>query len=376
MDRFFLSELLTRHDAWGSCEGGLSSLEGNDVRIRPASQFVAIVALTCAGLLPLAAATISVAPTASAATTVVARIGSRGPTVVIIQRAVKATPDGVYGPLTAAAVKVWQRAHHLAATGVVDSITWASLKPAPARTAPALLGNDVSWPQCPRGLGIPSRPTEGKAMPPASARFIVIGLTNGPGFSPNPCLGTQTDWAKSHHVYTAAYSMTTYPTPAQVATYGSAGPYKGTTLVTKLANTGYAQAQFNVASMSAAGLVSPIVWVDVESYRVAPWSKSKAANKAVVDGVLRGDRAAGLRVGVYSTPYLWNSVVGPARYGLPEWRTAGPRSKAVAQTRCTGPSFQGGRAVLAQWTTRAMDYDLTCPGFSTPSALATYFHRY
>lgn len=337
---------------------------------RRSPRLVAIVALTCAGLLPLGAATISVANTASAAT-IVATIGSRGPTVVIIQRAVKATPDGIYGPLTAAAVKVWQRAHGLAVTGIVDSITWASLKP-----VPALPGNDVSWPQCPKGLGIPSRPTEGKAMPPASSKFIVIGLTNGPGFYPNPCLRTQTDWAKSHHVYTAAYSMTTYPTSAQVVTYGSAGPYKGTTFITKLANTGYAQAKFNVRSMRAAGLVSPIVWVDVESYRVAPWSKNKVANKAVVDGVLRGYRAAGLRVGVYSTPYLWNTVVGTARYGLPEWRTAGPRSKAVAQTRCVGPSFQGGRAVLAQWTTFAMDYDLTCPGFSTPSALATYFHKY
>lgn len=360
----------------GIVRGRLDTLKGHILTTRPRSRLVAIVALTCAGLLPLAAGTISVAPTASAATTVVASIGSRGSTVVIIQRAVKASPDGIYGPLTAAAVKVWQRTHRLSATGVVDSITWAKLKPAPARSTPPLLGNDVSWPQCPKGLGIPSRRTEGKAMPPASARFIVIGLTNGPGFYPNPCLSAQTDWAKSHHVYTAAYSMTTYPTPTQVATYGLTGPYKGTTWLTKLANTGFAQAQFNVASMRAAGLVSPIVWVDVESYRVAPWSKNKAGNKAVVDGVLRGYRAAGLRVGVYSTPYLWNGVVGSARYGLPEWRTAGPRPKAVAQTRCAGPSFQGGRAVIAQWTTRAMDYDLTCPGYRTPSALARYFHKY
>ncbi|MEO6144635.1 MAG: peptidoglycan-binding protein [Dermatophilaceae bacterium] len=342
--------------------------------IRPSSRLVAIVAIISAGLLPLAAASISVAPAASAATTVVATIGSRGSTVVIIQRAVGATPDGIYGSLTAAAVKIWQRAHHLTVTGIVDSITWASLKPPPP--VPPLLGNDVSWPQCPKGLGIPSRPTEGKSMPPASAKFIVIGLTNGPGFYPNPCLTMQRDWAKSHHVYTAAYSMTTYPTPTQVTTYGLTGPYKGTTLVAKLANTGFAQAKFNVASMRSAGLVSPIVWVDVESYRVAPWSKSKVANKAVLDGVLRGYRAAGLRVGVYSTPYLWNGVVGTARYGLPEWRTAGPRTKAVALTRCTGPSFQGGRAVLAQWTTFAMDFDLTCPGYSTPSALAAYFHKY
>ena len=69
-------------------------------------------------------------------------------------------------------------------------------------------------------------------------------------------------------------------------------------------------------------------------------------------------------------------MVGSARYGLPEWRTAGPRGKSVAQDRCSGPSFQGGPAVLSQWTTKPADYDITCPGYSTPSALAVYFHKY
>src|SRR5665647_3569722 len=91
------------------------------------------MAMVCAALVTLTASTISAAPAASAATTVVASIGSHGSTVVIIQRAVKASPDGIYGPLTAAAVRVWQRAHLLPVTGVVDSITWAKLKPAQAR---------------------------------------------------------------------------------------------------------------------------------------------------------------------------------------------------------------------------------------------------
>jgi peptidoglycan hydrolase-like protein with peptidoglycan-binding domain len=343
---------------------------------RQPSRIAAAVALACAGLLVLTASSISVAPSASAATTVVARIGSHGPVVVIIQRAVHASPDGIYGPRTAAAVTIWQRSHHLTATGVVDSLTWSKMSPVAPVASPQLAGNDVSWPQCPKGLGIPSRPTEGKAMPPATASFVVIGLTNGPGFHPNPCLATQTEWATSHHVYTAVYAMMTYPTPVQIATYGLVGPDTGLGSLAKLANTGYAQAQFNVASMHGAGLVSPYVWVDVESYRVAPWSKSTARNKAVLDGALRGYRAAGLKVGVYSTPYLWKGVVGSARYGLPEWRTAGPRSKSVAQDRCSGPSFQGGPAVMSQWTTRPADHDITCPGYSSPAALAEYFHKY
>ena len=57
-----------------------------------------------------------------------------------------------------------------------------------------VVGRDVSWPNCPRGMGIPSRPSQGKPMPPPSARFVVIGLTNGPAFHPNPCLETQVDY--------------------------------------------------------------------------------------------------------------------------------------------------------------------------------------
>ena len=150
------------------------------------SRIAAAMVLACAGLLVLTASGISAAPSASAATTVVAQIGSRGSAVVIIQRAVHASPDGIYGPKTAAAVTIWQRAHHLTATGVVDSLTWSKMNPVARAASPQLAGNDVSWPQCPKGLGIPSRPHEGKAMPPATAEVVVNGLTNGHGCSTTP----------------------------------------------------------------------------------------------------------------------------------------------------------------------------------------------
>ena len=73
----------------------------------------------------------------------------------------------------------------------------------PRITGP-LLGGDVSWPQCPKGMGIPEKRSEGLPMPDASARFVVIGLTNGPGFVANPCLaepgglgaGASTCWSR------------------------------------------------------------------------------------------------------------------------------------------------------------------------------------
>lgn len=97
----------------------------------------------------------------------------------------------------------------------------------------------------------------------------------------------------------------------------------------------------------------------------------------MLDGALRGYRTAGIKVGFYSTKVLWTHIVDSARYQLPEWRTAGPRTMATARGRCAGPySFQGGPAVLAQWWISSADYDLTCPSPNTPALLKAYFHKY
>jgi peptidoglycan hydrolase-like protein with peptidoglycan-binding domain len=64
---------------------------------------------------------------APAAPTFALRRGSKGADVVRIQRVLRVSATGFYGPLTAAAVLSWQRAHRLPATGVVDTRTWNAL---------------------------------------------------------------------------------------------------------------------------------------------------------------------------------------------------------------------------------------------------------
>ena len=228
-----------------------------------------------------------------------------------------------------------------------------------------VLGSDISWPQCPVGLGMPERRTLGLPAPLPEAQYVIIGLTNGPAFTANPCLADQVDSVRSSGRLLGAYTVTSYPDAEALAAVGDDGPYDGSTPGGALANAGYQQAVFGVAAMQRTGLETPAVWVDVEPVRDFEWSGDLAANAAVVRGLVRGYQDAGYEVGVYSTPYLWEQIVGDLELGLPEWRAAGETSRAEALERC-GPqwSIQGGEAVMGQWLEDSRDHNVTCPGVS------------
>jgi hypothetical protein len=229
----------------------------------------------------------------------------------------------------------------------------------PPRDEP-VLGADISWPQCPPGMGIPYKESSGQPMPRADAEYVVIGLTNGPGFHANPCLADQVAYAHEHGLLVAAYSVISWPDEAAQAQYGG------------LQEAGRAQAQFNLQSMRAAGLDSPIIWLDVEQVPHYEWSTSTAANAEVVLGAARGYADAGYRVGVYSTPAIWAGIVGDLSLGVPEWRAAGQTSQEEALSRCGNDwRIQGGVAVLAQWVEDGRDRNITCPG--TEARLGEWF---
>ncbi|MFW6775128.1 hypothetical protein ACOACO_12635 [Nocardioides sp. CPCC 205120] len=259
--------------------------------------------------------------------------------------------------------------------GLAEELAGEQAEPPARDPDEAVLGGDISWPQCPRGLGIPQKRTLGMPMPLPEAEYVVIGLTNGPGFHPNPCLAEQVAWVAERRLLAAAYAVASFPDAATVARHGTTGPFDGSTPDGALRNTGYQQARFNVASMRSAGLVSPVVWIDVEPVPDFEWSDDPDANAAVVEGVARGYTDAGLAIGVYSTPYLWEQVVGDLALGVPEWRAAGHTSREDALERC-GEEWviQGGPAVLGQWVADERDQNVTCPGVA--SELRRWFHQY
>ncbi|WP_372727507.1 hypothetical protein [Nocardioides sp.] len=238
-----------------------------------------------------------------------------------------------------------------------------------------VLGADASWPQCPRGMGIPQRPTLGAPMPLPAARYVVLGLTNGPGYTPNPCLADQVEWIRERRLLAAAYAVISYPDDDRLTAFADAGPFQGKDRLGALANAGYQQARYALGTMAAAGLESPIIWLDVEPVRDFEWSGDVAANAAVVRGAARGFRESGRRIGVYSTPYLWRVIVGGLRLGVPEWRAAGHTSRAEAAARCGDDwSIQGGPAILGQWVEQGRDQNITCGRVHRD--LGRWFHAY
>jgi hypothetical protein len=245
----------------------------------------------------------------------------------------------------------------------------------PSRPRHRVFGADVSWPQCPKGMGIPEKRSEGAPMPTAAAEFAVLGLTNGPSFVANPCLDRQLAWVRERHLMAAAYSVVSFPDKATREQLGDEGPFAGDTRLGALRNVGYQAALFNIATMTRVGLRTPAVWIDVEPVTHFDWSPDVVANAAVVQGMARGYQDGGFRIGFYSIGSLWTRVVGSLRFGAPEWRPAGPRGLAEALNRCGDDwSFQGGRAVLGQWVEDGRDRNVTCPGgASDPS---DWFHQY
>jgi len=55
------------------------------------------------------------------------KVGSKGAGIKAVQKAVGVVADGVFGPKTEAAVKVWQKKVGLPITGIIDSVAWQKI---------------------------------------------------------------------------------------------------------------------------------------------------------------------------------------------------------------------------------------------------------
>ncbi|MBV9099161.1 MAG: peptidoglycan-binding protein [Frankiaceae bacterium] len=218
-------------------------------------------------------------------------------------------------------------------------------------------GYDVSWPQCSdSGNG-----SKAAHMPSSSGTYVILGLTHGAGHTVNPCLGAQLQWAKDHNVMVGAYLVPSYPTARELARADS-GPYGncGTNDVAcRAGNDGSRQAREALNTMQAAGVPAPMVWVDVEFRHKYPWSKNQSVNARVVEGVIKRLQSSDVAVGIYTTSYMWQHIVGDYRVNLPNWLPAGDGKVADAEAKCK-TTGSGGVTWIGQYT-RSFDENVTCP---------------
>jgi hypothetical protein len=213
-------------------------------------------------------------------------------------------------------------------------------------------GYDVSWPQC---SGAASH-----HLPGGSPAYAILGLTHGIGHTTNRCLPAQVSWARKHGARIGAYLVPSFPTAADLRA-ADRGPWGlcGTDRVCRLRTDGARQAADAVAVMRQAGLSVPMLWVDVEFRHTHSWMSADASNRHVLEGVFRGLRDSGLTYGVYTTGYMWHSIVGAWRVPVPNWLPSGSGDPAAARRMCR-TTATGGRTWLGQYT-REWDENVTCP---------------
>ena len=274
-------------------------------------------------------------------------------------------------PLAFAAALLLSAAPAASALPIGTSQAGRSAQDAASPTvAPGVRGADLSWPNCPKGMGVPGRRTQGLPLPWNTAQFWIIGLTNGRAFTSNPCLARQLTAATQRGVVASAYTMLSYPNKSERATYGAAGPFGTATYADLIANVGYAQAAFALDTMTAAGFASPFVWIDVEPRVERPWSKDVANNQALIRGAVQAVTDRGLGAGIYTYALAWSKLTGGMQLDLPLWAPGHSRAKTFAGKRaqtlasCARTSFTGGPLVLTQWVHDRRDHDIACPGIS------------
>lgn len=238
-------------------------------------------------------------------------------------------------------------------TVVVAFAAAISASPSVGAAETTVPGNDYSWPQCAIGVGN----GQGHPLPAGTHRFAVVGLTNGTGLHVNPCLESEWLYARSHAAFVAGYAVVTYPTLAQRAA-ARVGRYgRCATTLCRVRNNGWAQGVFIDRVLRTAAARPQTVWIDVEPRDKQPWSKSHAANAAVIKAMIASLHAHGYGVGIYSNRRMWR-LIADYRTSLVEWVPADSLS-----TGC-GLSF-GGPVWLSQdmrtyTPTRAFDENGIC----------------
>jgi hypothetical protein len=254
-----------------------------------------------------------------------------------------------------------------------------------ASAAVSTIGYDVSYPQC------------GKALPNSQA-FGIVGVNGGKATTANPCLKDQLVWAwKSTGVARPQPKAQLYLNTANPGEYISSvttwprsgstpyGTCDGTRTAACSWQYGWERAQYSVASFFAPAATAAHVattpatyrwWLDVETgntwqtgdpTKPATVADAKAQNRATLEGMTSYLSSRGAAVGLYSTGYQWDQIVGAGSVpttsnlaGRNSWLT-GATTLNGAIANCAKPALTpGGHVALTQYVVNNLDRDHSC----------------
>lgn len=225
-----------------------------------------------------------------------------------------------------------------------------------ARAATAVLGYDVSWPNCSQAA-------------PSGTVLSIVGVTGGRAFTHNPCL--RSEYLAARRKGVVRFYMNLNSPTGTIGMTGPAGRCSTTNLSCQAFNYGYHAAaaawSYAVQEIGWAPLRTRW-WVDVELMN--RWSSHPAVNARVVAGALHyltlrrdGVLIRANRVGVYSTDYQWRTIAGAYRPTFAAvWYATVARTVGTAASYCRSAyAFTGGSVAMVQYLPGGIDRDDICP---------------
>lgn len=222
-------------------------------------------------------------------------------------------------------------------------------------------GYDVSWPQC------------GVALPTAGA-FAIVGVNGNLPSELNPCYDQQAEWAKQSTGDADAPAFSAYVTAASPGNITPRWPNKGVNKYGECAGDNTPACAYEYGVLNATQDLDHMsrnkptrVWIDVEPEY--SWDLGRDLNKATLDAMGQTFQAAGMEVGVYSRPDIWQTVTGGLDKGhsladANVWLMGGI-SAEDAVARCATLSFTAGEVVMVQVPAEVggtqVDENFKCP---------------
>ncbi len=203
------------------------------------------------------------------------------------------------------------------------------------------VGTDVSWPNCNARLN-------------TGAAFGIIGVTDGLGYSTNPCLSSEA----SHFSNLSLYVNTGWNSSSSHV--NSTSPRVCATGDNNCLayNYGYNAGLYAYNAATTASVHSTTWWLDVETNNT--WSNNTVQNQNSLQGETDALRVSGATtVGVYSTTAQWQSITNGWQNRLPNWGATTWTTAKQAAKYCTGHDFTGGGTLLIQFKGK-LDQDYAC----------------